>query len=181
MSTNYYLTSDGKFVSEDELYHYGVPGMKWGRRKAYDPTSYGGSITKTGKYKASNGVVIAKSKNAGVAIGRRLSTTAAGRALSAVGSVAANKNTKNRIKKERAALKEYYKVGGDKMLGSHNNGSTSTKGRSVSKNTKTSQINAKHATTGKAKVDRILNDVADLGAAGGVIGVVAKKKGYGNR
>lgn len=32
--TNYILTSDGNFVSEDELYHYGVPGMKWGVRNA---------------------------------------------------------------------------------------------------------------------------------------------------
>lgn len=32
--TNYILTSDGNFVSEDELYHYGVIGMKWGKRKA---------------------------------------------------------------------------------------------------------------------------------------------------
>ena len=53
--------------------HYGVPGMKWGHRKAVD--HYGGRITKTGKYQASNGIVIGKSKNAGVTIARRLSTT----------------------------------------------------------------------------------------------------------
>ena len=36
--SNYILTSDGKLyhcdVSESELYHYGVPGMKWGVRRA---------------------------------------------------------------------------------------------------------------------------------------------------
>ena len=28
MSNNYILTSSGNFISEDELYHYGVKGMK---------------------------------------------------------------------------------------------------------------------------------------------------------
>ena len=29
---NYYLC-DGSFYSKDELKHYGVPGMKWGRKE----------------------------------------------------------------------------------------------------------------------------------------------------
>lgn len=33
MSSTYYLTSNGSFISDNELYHHGVKGMKWGVRK----------------------------------------------------------------------------------------------------------------------------------------------------
>lgn len=31
MPDNYILTSQGNFINTNELYHYGVLGMKWGR------------------------------------------------------------------------------------------------------------------------------------------------------
>lgn len=40
MPNNYILTSAGGFVSEDELYHYGVLGMKLGIRKGNVTGSY---------------------------------------------------------------------------------------------------------------------------------------------
>lgn len=36
MPNNYVLSSNGNFISEDELYHWGVKGMKWGVRKKID-------------------------------------------------------------------------------------------------------------------------------------------------
>ena len=35
MSDNYILTSQGNFINTNELYHYGVLGMKWGVRKGH--------------------------------------------------------------------------------------------------------------------------------------------------
>lgn len=49
MPENYILTSQGNFASANELYHYGVLGMKWGVRKGtyYNEThdTVGGNYT----------------------------------------------------------------------------------------------------------------------------------------
>lgn len=142
--SDFYFNSDGS----DELYHYGVPGMRWGHRKS--PNSYGGSITKSGKYKASNGVVIAKSKNPSVAAMRRFSISIPGRALSAAGRGQMSKATgrskeslKNQEKREREALKEYYKVGGDKML------------KKVAKSNSKSITTLKNTSKGKEFIDNL--------------------------
>ena len=44
--SNYIITSDGRFISEDELYHWGIKGMKWGVRRYQNEN---GTLTAAGK------------------------------------------------------------------------------------------------------------------------------------
>ena len=37
MGSNYIITSTGSFVAEDELYHHGIKGQKWGVRRYQNP------------------------------------------------------------------------------------------------------------------------------------------------
>ena len=46
MPNNYILTSNGNFISEDELCHWGIKGMKWGVRRYQNED---GSLTAAGK------------------------------------------------------------------------------------------------------------------------------------
>ena len=43
---NYVLTPDGNFISDEELYHHGIKGMKWGIRRYQNAD---GSLTPAGK------------------------------------------------------------------------------------------------------------------------------------
>ena len=45
-NTNYIMTSEGVFLSEDELYHWGIKGMKWGVRRYQNPD---GTLTPAGR------------------------------------------------------------------------------------------------------------------------------------
>ena len=46
MFSNYVLTSNGSFISQNELYHHGIKGMKWGVRRFQNED---GSLTTAGK------------------------------------------------------------------------------------------------------------------------------------
>ena len=46
MNNHYLLTSDGTFISEDELYHWGIKGMHWGVRRYQNED---GTLTPAGK------------------------------------------------------------------------------------------------------------------------------------
>ena len=51
MGSNYIITSTGSFVAEDELYHHGIKGQKWGIRRYQNPD---GSLTAAGRKKYTN-------------------------------------------------------------------------------------------------------------------------------
>lgn len=45
----YYIISNGSFVGENELYHHGIKGQKWGVRRYQNED---GSLTAAGKKRA---------------------------------------------------------------------------------------------------------------------------------
>ena len=54
MGSNYLITPNGDFVSENELYHHGILGMKWGVRRYQNED---GSLTSAGRKRYSSSEV----------------------------------------------------------------------------------------------------------------------------
>ena len=49
-NSSYILISDGSFISDEEIYHHGIKGMRWGIRRYQNPD---GSLTAAGKKRVS--------------------------------------------------------------------------------------------------------------------------------
>lgn len=108
--------NDIYLIPKDELYHYGVKGMKWGRRMSRKAAE-----AQVGTFRASNGTKVAPAKNTYV---RTMRKVAANRNVENM-SVDSYRNTikkrhadtvtnrlesakgEQRIRKESAALREY--------------------------------------------------------------------------
>jgi hypothetical protein len=108
MSNTYVLSANGGFYSSDELYHYGVKGMRWGHRKSRAELE-----KQAGTFRASNGMKVAPSKNAYVRTMRKVVANRGVEKLSTASYRNLNKknadtltNRENAVKGERQIRKE---------------------------------------------------------------------------
>ena len=101
--SNYILTADGKLyhydASDSELYHYGVPGMKWGQRKAR-PVSTGvgprrGASQQQTTSSPASSKAQSQARKAKVKKALTIGAAVAGTALAAYGAYKLNKAINN--------------------------------------------------------------------------------------
>lgn len=96
-----YYGYDFNRYNSNELCHYGVLGMKWGKRKARP---------ESGTYTTSNGTKIAAPKNGYVKALRKVTGNMSGEAMDKAYRKVAGKNNavgERQVRKEHAAIREY--------------------------------------------------------------------------
>lgn len=106
---NYIITRTN---NPDELYHYGIPGMKWGKRKTQQYVSTGTRSSKT-KSTQSNSTVSAEQKLARRKKAIKVGTAVVGTALAAYGTYKlaqhiSNKRNQAAMQKARSYINENF-------------------------------------------------------------------------
>lgn len=106
---NYIIT---RASDPDELYHYGIPGMKWGKRKAQQYVSTGTRFSKT-KSTQSNSTVSVEQKLARRKKAIKVGTAVVGTALAAYGTYKlaqhiSNKRNQAAMQKARSYINENF-------------------------------------------------------------------------
>lgn len=149
---NYYIGSDGSFVSEDELYHYGVVGMKWGVHRSNRMASRNERLQRKAlKYDAKSAKFTKKSEKAHAEIDLERANRAAVKGAAYLKKAAKirkhslNKNDFSQLRAEKKASKLEYKAAKKTMKGNRVSKTTGYGAKAMSYSIKSDKFAVKAA------------------------------------